>query len=172
MHLKSLFYHIIQHFESKPKKIYHNRGVAYANGPIHLGHLAGVYIPADIYARYLRLQNRDVVFVCGSDEHGVPITLKAKKEGVDPQVVVDRYHDVIQQSFLDFGISFDHYSRTSGTMHHQTASDFFKQLEDNGQFVGNFLLSNCMTLKPINFWPTVFHRNLLNVATRKLRGSM
>jgi methionyl-tRNA synthetase len=107
----------------------------YANGPVHLGHLAGVYIPADIYARYLRLQNRDVVFVCGSDEHGVPITLKAKKEGVDPQVVVDRYHEVIQQSFLDFGISFDHYSRTSGTMHHQTASDFFKQLEDNGQFV-------------------------------------
>ena len=107
----------------------------YANGPVHLGHLAGVYIPADIYARYLRLQNRDVVFICGSDEHGVPITLKAKKEGVDPQVVVDRYHEVIQQSFLDFGISFDHYSRTSGTMHHQTASDFFKQLEDNGQFV-------------------------------------
>lgn len=118
-----------------PKRYTITAALPYANGPIHLGHLAGVYIPADIYARYLRLQNRDVVFVCGSDEHGVPITLKAKKEGVDPQVVVDRYHDVIQQSFLDFGISFDHYSRTSGTMHHQTASDFFKQLEDNGQFV-------------------------------------
>ncbi|MGB1246301.1 MAG: methionine--tRNA ligase [Flavobacteriaceae bacterium] len=118
-----------------PKRYTITAALPYANGPIHLGHLAGVYIPADIYARYLRLQNRDVVFVCGSDEHGVPITLKAKKEGIDPQVVVDRYHEVIQQSFLDFGISFDHYSRTSGAMHHQTASDFFKQLEDNGQFV-------------------------------------
>ena len=118
-----------------PKRYTITAALPYANGPVHLGHLAGVYIPADIYTRYLRLQNRDVVFVCGSDEHGVPITLKAKKEGIDPQVVVDRYHEVIQQSFLDFGISFDHYSRTSGTMHHQTASDFFKQLEDNGQFV-------------------------------------
>lgn len=118
-----------------PKRYTITAALPYANGPVHLGHLAGVYIPADIYTRYLRLQNRDVVFVCGSDEHGVPITLKAKKEGVDPQVVVDRYHEVIQQSFLDFGISFDHYSRTSGTMHHQTASDFFKQLEDNGQFL-------------------------------------
>ncbi|MGB1137117.1 MAG: methionine--tRNA ligase [Flavobacteriaceae bacterium] len=118
-----------------PKRYTITAALPYANGPVHLGHLAGVYIPADIYTRYLRLQNRDVVFICGSDEHGVPITLKAKKEGVDPQVVVDRYHEVIQQSFLDFGISFDHYSRTSGTMHHQTASDFFKQLEDNGQFV-------------------------------------
>jgi len=118
-----------------PKRYTITAALPYANGPVHLGHLAGVYIPADIYARYLRLQNRDVVFICGSDEHGVPITLKAKKEGVDPQVVVDRYHEVIQQSFLDFGISFDHYSRTSGTMHHQTASDFFKQLEENGQFV-------------------------------------
>ena len=118
-----------------PKRYTITAALPYANGPVHLGHLAGVYIPADIYTRYLRLQNRDVVFVCGSDEHGVPITLKAKKEGVDPQVVVDRYHEVIQQSFLDFGISFDPYSRTSGTMHHQTASDFFKQLEDNGQFV-------------------------------------
>ena len=118
-----------------PKRYTITAALPYANGPVHLGHLAGVYIPADIYTRYLRLQNRDVVFICGSDEHGVPITLKAKKEGVDPQVIVDRYHEVIQQSFLDFGISFDHYSRTSGTMHHQTASDFFKQLEDNGQFV-------------------------------------
>lgn len=118
-----------------PKRYTITAALPYANGPVHLGHLAGVYIPADIYTRYLRLQNRDVVFICGSDEHGVPITLKAKKEGVDPQVVVDRYHEVIQQSFLDFGISFDHYSRTSGTMHHQTASDFFKQLEENGQFV-------------------------------------
>ena len=118
-----------------PKRYTITAALPYANGPVHLGHLAGVYIPADIYTRYLRLQNRDVVFICGSDEHGVPITLKAKKEGVDPQVVVDRYHEVIQQSFLDFGISFDHYSRTSGAMHHQTASDFFKQLEDNGQFV-------------------------------------
>ena len=107
----------------------------YTNGPIHIGHLAGVYVPADIYARYLRLQGHDVAFVCGSDEHGVPITIKAKKEGITPQDVVDRYHENIKTSFEDFGISFDNYSRTSAKTHHQTASEFFKTLYDKGEFI-------------------------------------
>ena len=107
----------------------------YTNGPIHIGHLAGVYVPADIYARYLRLQGHDVAFICGSDEHGVPITIKAKKEGITPQDVVDRYHENIKTSFEDFGISFDNYSRTSAKTHHQTASEFFKALYDKGEFI-------------------------------------
>lgn len=107
----------------------------YTNGPIHIGHLAGVYVPADIYARYLRAKGRDVLFVCGSDEHGVPITLKAKKEGISPQQLVDKYHQIIKQSFEDFGISFDNYSRTSAEIHHQTASEFFKTLYDKGKFI-------------------------------------
>jgi len=107
----------------------------YANGPVHIGHLAGVYIPADIYVRYLRMNNRDVVFVCGSDEHGVPITIKAKKEGISPQDVVNRYHTIIKQSFSDFGITFDNYSRTSSALHHQVSSDFFKTLNDKGEFI-------------------------------------
>jgi methionyl-tRNA synthetase len=107
----------------------------YANGPVHIGHLAGVYIPADIYVRYLRMNNRDVVFVCGSDEHGVPITIKAKKEGISPQDVVNRYHTIIKQSFIDFGITFDNYSRTSSKLHHQVSSDFFKTLNDKGEFI-------------------------------------
>ncbi len=107
----------------------------YTNGPVHVGHLAGVYVPADIYARYLRLNNKDVAFVCGSDEHGVPITLKAKKEGITPQQVVDKYHAIIKQSFEDFGITFDNYSRTSAKIHHETASEFFKELYDNGKFI-------------------------------------
>lgn len=107
----------------------------YANGPVHIGHLAGVYIPADIYARYLRLKGQDVLFVGGSDEHGVPITLKAKKEGVTPQDIVDRYHTIIKQSFEDFGISFDVYSRTTSKTHHEVASTFFKTLYDKGEFV-------------------------------------
>ena len=107
----------------------------YTNGPIHIGHLAGVYVPADIYARYLRLQGHDVAFICGSDEHGVPITLKAKKEGVTPQDIVDRYHANIKTSFDDFGISFDNYSRTSAKNHHETASEFFKTLYENGEFI-------------------------------------
>jgi len=118
-----------------PKHYTITAALPYANGPVHLGHLAGVYIPADIYARYLRLQGRDVVFICGSDEHGVPITIKAKKEGITPQAVVDRYHQIIGNSFSDFGISFDNYSRTSAPIHHQTASDFFKDLYDNGKFI-------------------------------------
>ena len=106
----------------------------YTNGPIHIGHLAGVYIPADIYSRFLRIKGNDVLFVCGSDEHGVPITLKAKKEGVNPQVIVDKYHTIIKESFVEFGISFDNYSRTSSKIHHKTASDFFVKLNDNNQF--------------------------------------
>lgn len=107
----------------------------YANGPLHIGHLAGVYIPADIYVRYLRLRGEDVVFIGGSDEHGVPITIKARKEGITPKDVVDRYHNIIKKSFEDFGTSFDIYSRTSSETHHKTASDFFKKLYNEGKFV-------------------------------------
>ncbi len=106
----------------------------YANGPIHIGHLAGVYIPADIYVRYWRNKKRDVVFICGSDEHGVAITIKAKKAGKAPQEIVDTYHASIKKSFADFGISFDHYSRTSASIHRQTASDFFSNLYEKGVF--------------------------------------
>ena len=107
----------------------------YANGPVHIGHLAGVYIPSDIYTRYLRLRGRDVISVCGSDEHGVPITIKAKKEGITPQQVVDRYHNIIKDSFEKLGISFDIYSRTTSPTHAKTASDFFRKLYDEGKFV-------------------------------------
>ena len=107
----------------------------YTNGPIHIGHLAGVYVPADIYARYLRLTGNDVAFICGSDEHGVPITIKAKKEGVSPQDIVDKYHAIIKKSFEDFGISLDNYSRTSAKIHHDTASEFFTTLYNKGEFI-------------------------------------
>ena len=107
----------------------------YANGPVHIGHLAGVYVPADIYARYLRLKGEEVMFVGGSDEHGVPITIKAKKEGVTPQDIVDRYHKMIKDSFEELGISFDVYGRTTSKTHHKTASDFFKTLYDKGEFI-------------------------------------
>lgn len=107
----------------------------YANGPVHIGHLAGVYVPADIYVRYLRLKGREVLFIGGSDEHGVPITIKAKKEGVTPQDIVDRYHKIIKDSFEEFGISFDIYSRTSSKIHYKTASEFFKTLYDKGAFI-------------------------------------
>jgi methionyl-tRNA synthetase len=107
----------------------------YTNGPVHIGHLAGVYVPADIYARYLRITGNDAIFICGSDEHGVPITIKAKKEGVSPQDIVDKYHAIIKKSFEDFGISFDNYSRTSAEIHHKTASEFFRKLYDEGKFI-------------------------------------
>ena len=107
----------------------------YANGPVHIGHLAGVYVPADIYVRYLRLKGQEVLFVGGSDEHGVPITIRARKEGCTPQDVVDRYHNLIKKSFEEFGISFDVYSRTTSDMHHQLASDFFKTLYEKGEFI-------------------------------------
>jgi len=118
-----------------PKRYTLTAALPYTNGPIHIGHLAGVYVPADIYARYLRLLGKDVAFVCGSDEHGVPITIKAKKEGVTPQDVVDKYNGIIKKSFEDFGISFDNYSRTSSKVHHETASEFFKTLDEKGEFV-------------------------------------
>lgn len=107
----------------------------YANGPLHIGHLAGCYIPSDIYVRYLRSKGRDVAYVCGSDEHGVAITIKAKKEGVTPQQIVDRYHEMMKGSFEEFGISFDHYSRTSAKIHHETAQGLFKDLYEKGEFV-------------------------------------
>ena len=120
---------------NNPKRYTITAALPYTNGPIHIGHLAGVYVPADIYSRYLRLQGHDVAFICGSDEHGVPITIKAKKEGVTPQDIVDKYHAIIKQSFLDFGITFDNYSRTTAKIHHETASEFFKALNDKGEFI-------------------------------------
>ena len=107
----------------------------YANGPVHIGHLAGVYIPSDIYTRYLRLRGEDVISACGSDEHGVPITIKARQEGVSPQDIVDKYHGIIKESFRRLGMSFDIYSRTTSPMHHKTASDFFRKLYDDGKFI-------------------------------------
>jgi methionyl-tRNA synthetase len=120
---------------SKFKRTLITSALPYANGPVHIGHLAGVYVPADIYARYLRMKGEDVAFIGGSDEHGVPITLKAKKEGITPQDVVDKYHGIIKDAFSRFGISFDVYSRTSAQVHHDTASEFFKKLYDEGKFI-------------------------------------
>jgi methionyl-tRNA synthetase len=111
-----------------PKRYTITAALPYTNGPIHIGHLAGVYVPSDIYARYLRLQGKDVAFICGSDEHGVAISMKAKKEGITPQQVIDKYDGIIRKSFIDFGISFDNYSRTSSKIHHDTASEFFRKL--------------------------------------------
>ncbi len=107
----------------------------YANGPLHIGHLAGVYVPSDIYTRYLRLRGKDVIHICGSDEHGVPITIKARQEGVAPQEIIDRYHELNKKAFEDFGISFDIYSRTSNEIHYETASLFFKTLYEKGEFL-------------------------------------
>ena len=118
-----------------PKRYTITAALPYTNGPIHIGHLAGVYVPSDIYSRYLRLQGRDVLFVCGSDEHGVAISMKAKKEGVTPQEIIDKYDGIIRKSFSDFGISFDNYSRTSAKIHHETASEFFRTLYDKGDFI-------------------------------------
>ncbi len=118
-----------------PKRYTITAALPYTNGPIHIGHLAGVYVPSDIYARFLRLQNKDVVFICGSDEHGVAISMKAKKEGITPQKVIDKYDGIIRKSFEDFGISFDNYSRTSAQIHHKTASEFFRKLYDNNDFI-------------------------------------
>ena len=118
-----------------PQRYTITAALPYTNGPIHIGHLAGVYVPSDIYARYLRLQGKDVAFMCGSDEHGVAISMKAKKEGISPQEVIDKYDGIIRKSFLDFGISFDNYSRTSAKIHHDTASEFFKKLYDNNDFI-------------------------------------
>ena len=121
--------------ERKFKRTTVTSALPYANGPVHIGHLAGVYVPADIYVRYLRLKGEDVIFIGGSDEHGVPVTIRAKKEGVTPQDVVDRYHKIIKDSFKEFGISFDIYSRTTSKIHHKLASDFFRKLYDKGEFI-------------------------------------
>jgi methionyl-tRNA synthetase len=118
-----------------PKRYTVTAALIYANGPIHIGHLAGCYLPADIYVRYLRAKGKDVAFISGTDEHGVPITLKAKKEGITPQELVDRYHGIINKSFKDFGINFDIYSQTSKSIHHKVSQDFFKKLYDQGDFV-------------------------------------
>ena len=120
--------------EKKYKRTLITTALPYANGPVHIGHLAGVYVPADIYARYLRAQGRDVVMIGGSDEHGVPITIKARQEGVTPQDIVDRYHNIIKDAMAGLGISFDIYSRTTSDIHRNTASEFFRHLYDNGQF--------------------------------------
>ncbi len=121
--------------DKKFKRTTVTSALPYANGPVHIGHLAGVYVPADIYVRYLRLKGEDVVFIGGSDEHGVPVTIRAKKEGCTPQDVVDRYHKIIKDSFQEFGISFDVYSRTTSATHHKLASDFFRTLYDKGEFI-------------------------------------
>ncbi|HIT81325.1 MAG TPA: methionine--tRNA ligase [Candidatus Caccoplasma merdavium] len=121
--------------EKNYKRILVTTALPYANGPVHIGHLAGVYVPADIYTRYQRLKGRDVILIGGSDEHGVPITLKARKEGVTPQDIVDRYHNIIKKSFEEFGISFDIYSRTTSDIHEKMASDFFRTLYDKGVFI-------------------------------------
>ena len=120
---------------SSSKRYTVTAALPYTNGAIHIGHLAGVYVPADIYARYLRLTGNDVAYICGSDEHGVAIPMRAKKEGVSPQEIIDKYHAIIKQSFKDFGISFDNYSRTSSKIHHKTASDFFIDLHKKGDFI-------------------------------------
>lgn len=125
----------IYNYMTQFKRTLVTTALPYANGPVHIGHLAGVYVPADIYVRYLRLKGEDVLLIGGSDEHGVPITLKARNEGVTPQDVVDKYHSIIKKAFEDFGISYDIYSRTSNKVHHETASDFFKKLYENGEFV-------------------------------------
>ncbi|MBU2997764.1 methionine--tRNA ligase [Cellulophaga baltica] len=119
----------------KPSRYTITAALPYTNGPIHIGHLAGVYVPADIYSRYLRLTGNDVAFVCGSDEHGVAISMKAKKEGITPKEVIDKYNAIIKKSFVDFGITFDNYSRTSAPIHHETASEFFKTMYEQGDFI-------------------------------------
>jgi methionyl-tRNA synthetase len=120
---------------NSPKRYTITAALPYTNGPIHIGHLAGVYVPADIYARYLRGIGKDVAYICGSDEHGVAIPMRAKKEGVTPKDIIDKYHTIIAKSFADFGISFNNYSRTSAQIHHETASEFFKKLYEDGEFV-------------------------------------
>ena len=132
----------------------------YANGPVHIGHLAGVYVPADIYVRYLRLKKEDVLFIGGSDEHGVPITIRAKKEGITPQDVVDRYHFLIKKSFEEFGISFDVYSRTSSKTHHALASDFFRKLSKKRQ-------NNTTMKKRTSSLPTAISQANARTAIRK-----
>ena len=116
----------------KKEKILVTSGLPYANGPLHIGHLAGAYLPADIYVRYQRLRGNDVVYICGSDEHGVAITIRAEQDGVEPKQIIDRFHELNKKSFERFGMSFDNYSRTSLPFHHETGQDFFSDLHQNG----------------------------------------
>ena len=125
----------IKNYTLNKKRFTITAALPYANGPIHIGHLAGAYVPADIYSRYLKLKGHDVVFICGSDEHGAAIPIRAKKEGVSPQEIINKYHFMIKDSFLEFGISFDNYSRTSSKIHHETASEFFKELNQKNIFI-------------------------------------
>ena len=140
--------------ENKFKRTTVTSALPYANGPVHIGHLAGVYVPADIYVRYLRLKKEDVLFIGGSDEHGVPITIRAKKEGITPQDVVDRYHTLIKESFKEFGISFDIYSRTTSKTHHEPLPNSSKPCMIK---VSSLKRPPCniTTKKPISSWPTV-----------------
>lgn len=139
--------------EKKFKRTLVTTALPYANGPVHIGHLAGVYVPADIYTRYLRLRGEDVVMIGGSDEHGVPITLRARKEGITPQQVVDRYHTIIKDSLAELGVSFDIYSRTTSDLHRETASEFFRHLYDKGEFTVQTSLQPYDS-KGASFWPT------------------
>ena len=134
LHLLTQDFNLRLLMEKTYNRILVTAALPYANGPVHIGHLAGCYLPADIYVRYQRAKKKDIKFVGGSDEHGVPITIRAMKEGITPQQVVDKYHAIIKDSFEQMGISFDIYSRTSNKMHHETASDFFKNLYDKGLF--------------------------------------
>lgn len=153
--------------EKKFKRTTVTSALPYANGPVHIGHLAGVYVPADIYVRYLRLKKEDVIFIGGSDEHGVPITIRAKKEGVTPQDIVDRYHTLIKESFKEFGISFDVYSRTSSKTHHDTASEFFRKLYDKGDFIEKPACS-ITTRKPRLSLPTAISQANVPTAMQKV----
>ena len=121
--------------DNKFKRTLVTCALPYANGPVHIGHLAGVYVPADIYVRYLRMRGEDVLYVCGSDEHGVPITIAAKRQGCSPQDIVDKYHKIIKDSFSGLGINFDIYSRTSSKVHEKNASEFFRKLYDEDKFI-------------------------------------
>ncbi len=143
----------------------------YANGPLHIGHLAGVYVPADLYVRYLRSNEKDVVFIGGSDEHGVPITIKAWQQGVTPQDIVDKYHELIKKSFAEFGISFDIYSRTSNKIHHETSSEMFKKMYDEGKFIEN-IPSNIMTsLIRLSFLIVILSAHALFAVTKRLMAT-
>ena len=152
--------------EKKFKRTTVTSALPYANGPVHIGHLAGVYVPADIYVRYLRLKKEEVLFIGGSDEHGVPITIRAKKEGCTPQDIVDRYHTLIRDSFKEFGISFDVYGRTTSKVHHDTASAFFRTLYDKGEFVEK-TRCNTTTRKQRLSLPTATSRANVRVATHR-----
>ncbi|MDQ1148212.1 methionyl-tRNA synthetase [Sphingobacterium zeae] len=135
----STHFNIFQALSILDKKRYTiTSALPYANGPLHIGHLAGAYIPGDIFVRYLRLNQKDVVYVCGSDEHGAAITIRAKKEGITPQQIIDKYNQQIKESFEEFGISFDIYHRTSEPIHHQLSQDFFLNLYNKGEFVEKF----------------------------------